>query len=435
MSLYKRVTCAKGGTCNTKGRNAKCSKCGKQREGGAWWYRFRFGGRIIHESSRSQSLTIAREAEKQRRRQLEESWNQITRRTLPPPFDKAAGEWLKGREGRVAPSTLRIGKMAIAHLAPAFGDKLLCDIAPRNIEAYQQGRLREGAQGRTINIEVQALAQILKANKCWQHLAGEIRSLRERKGIGRALTPEEESLLLARCTTTDSACYTATVLALNSTMRKDEIRKLRWNQVDLFEGILTVGKSKTEAGTGRVIPLNPAARRALADWGNRFPGHKPEHYVFPWCESRIIDLTEPTKGWRTAWRTATRAVECPKCGLLQRPTKSCQNDKCKADMHDVKSPLAGLRFHDLRHTAITKLAESQASDQTIMAIAGHVSRQMLEHYSHIRMAAKRAALDSISTPLPDDYAGERMVDVKAGVHQNDNQIKMHRKQAGAKSLI
>ena len=74
--------------------------------------------------------------------------------------------------------------------------------------------------------------------------------------------------------------------------------------------------------------------------------------------------------------------------------------ECKADMHDIKNPLAGLRFHDLRHTAITKLAESQASDQTIMAIAGHVSRQMLEHYSHIRLAAKRTALDSIATPLP-----------------------------------
>ena len=69
-------------------------------------------------------------------------------------------------------------------------------------------------------------------------------------------------------------------------------------------------------------------------------------------------------------------------------------------MRGLKSPLAGLRFHDLRHTAITKLAESQASDQTIMAIAGHVSQQMLEHYSHIRLAAKRTALDSISTPLP-----------------------------------
>jgi integrase len=62
-------------------------------------------------------------------------------------------------------------------------------------------------------------------------------------------------------------------------------------------------------------------------------------------------------------------------------------------------PTAGLRFHDLRHTAITKLAESLASEQTIMAIAGHVSRRMLEHYSHIRMAAKRTAVEAISQPV------------------------------------
>jgi integrase len=57
-----------------------------------------------------------------------------------------------------------------------------------------------------------------------------------------------------------------------------------------------------------------------------------------------------------------------------------------------------IRFHDLRHTCITKLAESQASEQTLMAIAGHVSRKMIEHYSHIRMEAKRAALDAIAKP-------------------------------------
>jgi hypothetical protein len=45
--------------------------------------------------------------------------------------------------------------------------------------------------------------------------------------------------------------------------------------------------------------------------------------------------------------------------------------------------------HDLRHHAITKLAESpEASEQTIMAIAGHVSREMLEHYSYVRQEAK-----------------------------------------------
>ena len=58
---------------------------------------------------------------------------------------------------------------------------------------------------------------------------------------------------------------------------------------------------------------------------------------------------------------------------------------------------AALRFHDLRHHAITELAESQASDATIMAIAGHVSRQMLEHYSHVRLDLKRKALDGLAT--------------------------------------
>jgi integrase len=63
----------------------------------------------------------------------------------------------------------------------------------------------------------------------------------------------------------------------------------------------------------------------------------------------------------------------------------------------MKSPTAGLRFHDLRHHAVTELAESQASDQTIMAIAGHVSPRILAHYSHVRMDAKRKALDALAT--------------------------------------
>jgi integrase len=72
--------------------------------------------------------------------------------------------------------------------------------------------------------------------------------------------------------------------------------------------------------------------------------------------------------WRTAWRRA------------------------------LKDTGLSIRFHDLRHTCITKLAEGQASEQTLMSIAGHLSRKMLEHYSHIRMAAKRAALDAIARP-------------------------------------
>jgi integrase len=63
--------------------------------------------------------------------------------------------------------------------------------------------------------------------------------------------------------------------------------------------------------------------------------------------------------------------------------------------------LKGLRFHDLRHHSITRLAEAGVPEQTLMAIAGHVSRKMLDHYSHIRVQAKRDAVQLLE-PKPVD---------------------------------
>ena len=73
----------------------------------------------------------------------------------------------------------------------------------------------------------------------------------------------------------------------------------------------------------------------------------------------------------------------------------------------------GLRFYNLRHTCFTKLAEGQVNEQTITAIAGHVIRKMLEHCSHIRMEAKRAALDTIAKPFEQPMLTQ-------GVHQPEN---------------
>ena len=53
-------------------------------------------------------------------------------------------------------------------------------------------------------------------------------------------------------------------------------------------------------------------------------------------------------------------------------------------------------WHDNRHTLVTELAESGAGDEVIMSIAGHVSRATLSRYSHLRMEAKRRALDEIA---------------------------------------
>jgi hypothetical protein len=57
------------------------------------------------------------------------------------------------------------------------------------LAAYQQMRLRDSAQGRTIIIEVQTLGQIMKHAKLWKHLDGEIHMLKERKDVGKGLTP------------------------------------------------------------------------------------------------------------------------------------------------------------------------------------------------------------------------------------------------------
>jgi len=86
------------------------------------------------------------------------------KQTLPPRFEKAAHEWLAGREGLFAARALAIARCSIKHLIPVFGQKLLCDITPKAIEAYQWKRIGEGVPYSVVNIEVRLLLQILKAN-------------------------------------------------------------------------------------------------------------------------------------------------------------------------------------------------------------------------------------------------------------------------------
>jgi len=177
--------------------------------------------------------------------------------------------------------------------------------------------------------------------------------------------------------------YLAAILCLNTTARGCELKGLQWSDIDLFGRTLTIRKTKTAAGE-RMIPLTSVALSALARLRTRTESFGPveqSHYVFAafvpkftFSGSKVVgyDVTgfDPTthiKSWRTAWRSLTK-----------------------------KAGLPGFRFHDLRHCAITQLAESGAADSTIMAVAGHVSRRMLERYSHVRMEAKRTAMETLA---------------------------------------
>jgi integrase len=50
------------------------------------------------------------------------------------------------------------------------------------------------------------------------------------------------------------------------------------------------------------------------------------------------------------------------------------------------------RWHDLRHSFVSRIAAGGATDGTIQSIAGWMSPKMIERYSHVRNAAKRQAV-------------------------------------------
>jgi integrase len=315
----------------------------------------------------------------------------------------ALSRYLADRSARVAPSSHRSESDHAKTLRSFFGAVPVNRISAESVLAYIRERKAESISNTTVNMEIGILRRILKRAKRWHFVADEIPHLPERKDIGRALAPDEKLRLLRVAASRPEweIAYLASVLALNTTMRGCELKQLRWGDIDFMDRTLTVRRSKTAAGE-RVIPLNAHSYSALLrlrERSKRLFGDSlsTDWHVFPHAEGKSKpDPEKPMSGWRSAWRKLTKAIDCPVCGKLQDPGETCCNWTCNADISKVKSSTAGLRFHDLRHHAVTELAESEATDQTIMAIAGHVSPRMLAHYSHVRLEAKRKALEAIS---------------------------------------
>jgi integrase len=173
-------------------------------------------------------------------------------------------------------------------------------------------------------------------------------------------------------------------------MRSGEALSLKWGQVKLFDRTVTVGKAKTASGTGRIIPINDELAQILAQhrtwFVERFGEPRLDYAVFPFGSPQPTSpeksVTDISSGW------------------------------------DLVRSLSGVscRLHDLRHTFCTRLAEAGVPESTMLALMGHMSRAMLERYSHIRMAAKRDAVAAITLrPVTGD--SERVpVKVPVAVH-------------------
>jgi integrase len=348
------------------------------KRGGVYWYNFNFAGKHYQESTKSKSKTLAKEAEKKRRRELEEAFNNTadTRKARVQSISALAKVYLEDYKVRHRAATF--AEYALGHVMRILGDKLLVDINDAAVRTYQTARLKEQAAPKSINEEVTFLLRLLgDAGDALRLRMRRVKTLKLKvsQNVARAFTEAEKTTLLALAKNSSNrksgspAIYPALVLALNAGMRDSEIRNLTWTHVDFEKQFLTVGRSKTEAGEGRTIPLNSILFPALMDharwYTRRFGMTKPDWYLFPFGKSKHLDPTRPMTSLKTVWTNIKETAE-----------------------------ITG-RWHDTRHTLVTELAESGAGDQTIMDIAGHVSRQMLARYSHIRMEAKRNALEAI----------------------------------------
>ena len=358
------------------------------KRGNVWWYKFKFNGQDIRDSAKTSDKTLAREAERARRRELERSFNRIPKRERMPLFAVAAEQWLATKSPR-SEHTVFHYRQYVDSLSAIFGKRLVCDVSADDIAELQARREKDGLSGRTSNAELGVLRQILKRHRLWNALAesGAVKFKSERRDVGRSIGRDDEAKLLDAIRQSRSpALLPLFVMAIDTGLRASELRHLRrrdlhltWANGFIESGTVVVSRSKTEGGTGRMVPLTRRACAVLSLWLSRFLDAGPDSYAFPQhCVGFAgnkrkpalydLDLTKPIGEWKSAWNVARAAAKL------------------------------NYRWHDARHTFISRLAENPSvSEQTITALAGHVSKRMLERYSHIRAQAKRDAIETLES--------------------------------------
>lgn len=279
------------------------------KRGNVYWYHFIFAGRHIQEPAKTTSKTLARAAEQRRRREPEEGFNSVAdnRKDRIRTVDELASEYLEGYKLRNRSSTF--AEYALNHVKRLVGSLMVVDATERSVLDYQSTRLKEKAAPKTINEEVGFLLRLL--GDVGDTVRARLRrkkqlKLKVRRQVGKAYSDEEKALLYEEARTRRSkAIYPALVLALNCGLRDKEIRCLQWGRMHLGDAYLVVGDTKTDAGTGRTVPLNSVALDAIREYAiwykQKFGELTSEWYVFPFGKPQPTDPTQPCTSFKTVW--------------------------------------------------------------------------------------------------------------------------------------
>lgn len=163
-------------------------KTGKQRQSAVWWYEFIYSGQRIRESAKTSRKTIAVEADKRRRLELERAYAglpvEAAAMRISTVLDCTKAYRKQYEHGHREKSKTWV-RERLPHAEKALGSVLLPDLTEDRIRGYMAARKAEGVGGRTINMEVSMLARAI--GKKWSILWPKVKHFEEPKDTGRAL--------------------------------------------------------------------------------------------------------------------------------------------------------------------------------------------------------------------------------------------------------
>ncbi len=302
-------------------------------------------------------------------------------------FGEFAEEWFARKQARrLSPKTLECYRDQLdCHLLPAFAETRLGLINQRDIEGFVAGRTMLAPC--SVNQLLVTLRSILKEAVERKHLmdnpAAKVQKVKDRDQdeIMHVLQPAEVARLLKSSRNPWRTLY---LVAVHTGLRRGELLALRWRDVDLAKGLLSVRGSRGRVRDGdgfavldrsvktrasrRLVDLSPALREALL----AFPaGDDSERdYVF---RNRAGGPIDPDDIHRAFKRDLTLAG------------------------------LPDMRFHDLRHTHASLLIAAGVHPKAIQARLGHSSIGVtMNTYGHLMPSAYQGVGEKLDALLQDN---------------------------------
>jgi integrase len=342
--------------------------------GKTWWIKFYRDGQPVRESSDSTNEADARRLLKIRLGQVESGEYRgatSNRVQVSDLLDLVIADYRIAKKRSIADLTYRIDK----NIRPKLGNARAAIFGTGHADRYIQARREEKASDATINRELAIVRRAfslgmradppLVVRKPW------IRRLDEDNAREGFLEDDQYRALLKELPAHLQAVF---VVGYHIGIRLGTLRKLEWEQVDLNAGEIRLLKKQVKQKRAHTVPVYGDMRAWLDMQLTEHDENWPDcRYVFHWLKK---PLGAHLKGWKDA----------------------CERAK-----------LPGLKFHDLRRSAVRNMERAGIPRNIAMSITGHRTESVYRRYDIVSDRDLKQAATKLES-----YIGEKRTDTEDG---------------------